>query len=117
MNDIKEKQDNTLAGKAKKMATNKEYLTFILEQLSALDDITSRQMMGEYILYYHGKIIAYLCDNRLLVKPVSSALSILPEAIYEPPYDGAKEMLLVEDVDNKELLTKLFQEVYDELLQ
>ena len=98
------------------MATQKEYLSYILDQLSDVEGISYRAMMGEYILYYHGKIIAYLCDNRLLVQPVSSAISILPEAIYEPPYEGAKEMLLVEEIDNKELLTKLFQAVYDELL-
>lgn len=97
------------------MATSKEYLEFIIEQLSGLDGITSRQMMGEYIIYYNGKIAAYLCDNRLLVKPVPSALDLLPEVVYEAPYDGAKDMLLVEQVDDKELLTKLFETMYDEL--
>ena len=97
------------------MATSKEYLAFIISQLSELDGITSRQMMGEYILYYNGKIAAYLCDNRLLVKPVPSACTMLPDAVYEPPYDGAKDMLLVEQVDDKKLLTELFKAMYDEL--
>ena len=97
------------------MATSKGYLEFILEQLSGLDEITYRSMMGEYIIYYRGKIAAYICDDRLLVKPVKSAISLLPEASYETPYEGAKDMLLVNEVDNKELLTELFIAMYDEL--
>ena len=97
------------------MATSKEYLAFILDQLSELDGITQKQMMGEYIIYYHGKIVAYLCDDRLLVKPVPSAVKLMPDAKMEPPYDGAKEMLLVENVDSKSFLTKLFESMYDEL--
>jgi len=72
-------------------------------------------MMGEYIIYYSGKIAAYLCDNRLLVKPVASAVKMLPDAKMEPPYDGAKEMLLVENVDDRDFLTELFKAMYDEL--
>lgn len=72
-------------------------------------------MMGEYILYYRGKIIGGIYDDRLLVKPVKSAISYMPAAVYELPYDGAKEMLLVEDVDSKEFLSGLFNAMYDEL--
>lgn len=97
------------------MASSKEYLQFILEQLSALEDITYRSMMGEYIVYYGGKIAAYICDDRLLVKPVKAAIEYMPEAIYEPPYEGAKDMLLVDNVDNREFLTGLFDAIYDEL--
>lgn len=97
------------------MASSKTYLLFILEQLSDLSEITHRQMMGEYILYYRGKIAAYICDDRLLVKPVPAAKAMLPNALFEPPYEGAKEMLLVEDVDDKAFLTALFQAMYDEL--
>lgn len=97
------------------MATKKEYLQFILEQLSDLDGITHRSMMGEYIIYYHGKITAYLCDDRLLVKPVNAAKALLPDAPMEPPYEGAKDMLLVEQVDDRAFLTQLFQEMQDEL--
>ena len=97
------------------MATNKEYLNFILDQLSGLDSITAKQMMGEYIIYHNGKISAYLCDNRLLVKPVQSAVKMLPDAKMEPPYDGAKDMLLVENVDDRDFLTELFKAMYDEL--
>ena len=97
------------------MASSKEYLYFILEQLSDLDDISYRPMMGEYILYYRGKIVGGIYDNRLLVKPTKSALRYMPAAVCDFPYDGAKEMLLVDEVDNKELLTKLFEAMYDEL--
>lgn len=98
------------------MASSKEYLEFILEQLAELDEITYRAMMGEYIIYYRGKIVGGIYDDRLLVKPIKSAISYMPTAIYELPYDGAKEMLLVEDVDSKEeFLTGLFNAMYDEL--
>ena len=97
------------------MASSKEYLQFILEQLSDLEEINYRAMMGEYILYYQGKIIGGIYDDRLLVKPVKSAISYMPAAVYELPYDGAKEMLLVEDVDSKEFLSGLFNAMYDEL--
>ena len=97
------------------MASSKEYLTFILEQLSDLEGISYRAMMGEYIIYYREKIVGGIYDDRLLVKPVKSAVSLMPNAIYELPYDGAKEMLLVNNVDNKDFLTKLFVATYDEL--
>ncbi len=97
------------------MASNKEYLTFVLEQLSDLEDISYRAMMGEYILYFRDKIIGGIYDNRLLVKPVPSALSLMPSAEYELPYEGAKEMLLVDDVENREFLSKLVFAMYDEL--
>ena len=97
------------------MATSKDFLTFILEQLSEIDNITYRQMMGEYIIYQNGKIAAYLCDNRLLVKTVPSAEAMLPGASHEPPYDGAKDMILVEQIEDKQFLTRLFNAIYDEL--
>lgn len=97
------------------MASSKEYLDFILEQLSQLEDVTYRAMMGEYIIYYRGKIVGGIYDDRLLVKPVKSAVSLMPSATYELPYEGAKEMLLVDNVDSKEFLTELFNAMYDEL--
>lgn len=97
------------------MATSKEYLNFILEQLSLIDGISHRQMMGEYIIYLYGRIAAYLCDSRLLIKPVPSAVRLMPDAVYEPPYEGAKDMLLCENVDDKEFLKELFEAIYDEL--
>lgn len=97
------------------MATSKEYMAFILDQLSELDEITSRFMMGEYIIYYRGKIAAYVCDDRLLVKPVEAAKSLMPDAPMEAPYEGAKEMLLVEQVDDKTFLTELFNAMFDQL--
>lgn len=97
------------------MASSKEYLDFILEQLSELDDVTYRAMMGEYIIYYRGKIVGGIYDDRLLVKPTKSAAAMMPNADMELPYDGAKEMLLVDDVDNKEFLRKLLEAMYEEL--
>ena len=97
------------------MASSKEYLDFILEQLSELDDISYRAMMGEYILYYRSKIIGGIYDDRFLVKPTKSAVAMMPNAEMELPYDGAKEMLLVDDVDNKEFLRELLEAMYSEL--
>ncbi len=97
------------------MASHKEYLDFILEQISELEEITYRTMMGEYIIYYRGKIVGGIYDDRLLVKPVKSAISLMPDANYELPYEGAKEMLLVNDVDNKDFLTRLFNAMYNDL--
>ena len=97
------------------MASSKEYLDFILEQVSELDNVSYKAMMGEFIIYYEGKIIGGIYDDRLLVKPVQSAINYMPNAVYELPYDGAKEMLLVDDVDNKEYLTGLFNSMYKEL--
>ena len=97
------------------MASSKEYLDYILEQLSGLDDITYRVMMGEYIIYYKGKIVGGIYDDRLLVKPVSAAVKYMPDVQYELPYEGAKEMLLADEVDNKEFLTGLLNAMYDEL--
>ena len=98
-----------------KMASRKEYLDFILEQPSELEEITYRAMMGEYIIYYNGKIVGGIYDDRLLVKPVQTAINYMPNAEYQLPYDGAKEMLLVDNVDNKEYLIGLFKTMYDEL--
>ena len=97
------------------MASSKEYLEFILGQLSGLDEITYQAMMGEYIIYYRGKIVGGIYDDRLLVKPVKAAITYMPESPYEVPYDGAKEMLLVDEVDDKEYLKGLFDVMYDEL--
>lgn len=97
------------------MASGKEYLHFILEQLSDLNKVSYRSMMGEFILYYRGKIVGGIYDDRLLVKKTRSALELMPEAICNLPYEGAKEMLLVEEVDSKAFLTNLFKVMYDEL--
>ena len=91
------------------MATSKEYMDYILDQLSGVEGITHRKMMGEYILYIHGRIAAYVCDDRLLVKPVAAAKRLLPDAPMETPYPGAKEMLLVEDTDDRVLMERLLQ--------
>lgn len=97
------------------MSSSKEYLEFILEQLSDLDGIEYRYMMGEYILYYKGKIFGGIYDDRFLIKPVKSAIDFMPNAKYEIPYKNGKEMLLIDDVDNKERLAELIKIMYDEL--
>lgn len=90
------------------MASSKDYLQFVLEQLSELQEITYRAMMGEFIIYYRGKIVGGIYDDRLLVKPTKSAISYMPAVTYEIPYENAKEMLLVEEIDNKDFLMGLF---------
>ena len=97
------------------MASSKDYLTFVLEQLSSLGGVTCRAMMGEYILYFRDKIVGGIYDDRLLVKPVKAAISYIPTAPYELPYEGAKQMLLVDEVDNKNFLAGLFNAMYEEL--
>ena len=97
------------------MASSQDYLQFVLEQLSELNDISYRAMMGEFILYYRGKVVGGIYDDRLLVKPVKSAIDYMGEPIYELPYEGAREMLLVSNVDDKEYLAGLFRAMYDEL--
>ena len=97
------------------MASNKEYLDFILEQLSGLQNVTWKAMMGEYIIYWRGKIVGGIYDDRFLVKPVKSALAMMPDADLELPYEGAKEMLLVDNVDNRAFLEELLTAMYDEL--
>lgn len=98
-----------------KMASTKDYLDFILEQLSEADGISYRAMMGEYIIYYQGKIAGGIYDNHFLIKPTDSARKLMPNATLELPYEGAKEMLLVENVDSKEFLAKLLHAMYSEL--
>ena len=97
------------------MASSKGYLDFILEQLSGLDDVSYRAMMGEYIIYYQGKIVGGIYDDRFLVKPTKSARAMMPDADLELPYEGAKEMLLVDNVENREFLRELIEAMYDEL--
>ena len=99
------------------MASSKEYLDFVLDQLSELDGITYRAMMGEYVIYCRGKIVGGIYDDRFLVKPVKSALMMMPNAQMELPYEGAKEMLTVDDIENKDFLRELIEAMYDELPQ
>ena len=97
------------------MASDKAYLSFILEQLAAPEEISWREMMGEYILYLKGRIIGGIYDDRFLVKPTRSAKALMPEAVMERPYEGAKEMLLVDNVDNRDFLAQLLTTMYEEL--
>ncbi len=97
------------------MASSKDYLEYILDQLSGLDEISYRAMMGEYIIYYRGKVVGGIYDDHFLVKPVKAAVATMPDAEMELPYEGAKEMLLVDDVENREFLYELLEMMYDEL--
>ena len=97
------------------MASSKEYLDFIMDQLSDMEEVAARKMMGEYIIYYRGKIVGGIYDDRFLVKPVPAAVELMPEAQKELPYEGAKEMLLVDEVDNREFMCNLLRAMYDEL--
>ena len=99
------------------MASSKEYLDFVIEQLSGLDEISSRAMMREYILYYRGGVFGGIYDDRLLVKPVPTAKKLMPDAEMELPYDGTKEMILVDDMDNWEFLCELVDSMWEELLE
>ena len=89
------------------MASGKEYLEFVMEQLSEAENVSYRAMMGEYVIYAQGKVVGGIFDDRFLVKPTPSALRLLPEAPREIPYEGAKEMLLVEDIENRGLMSEL----------
>ncbi len=97
------------------MGSSKDYLEYVLEQLSDLDDISYRAMMGEYIIYYRGKIVGGIYDDRFLIKPVKSAMAMMPDANMELPYEGAKEMLLVDNLDNRDFLRELLEAMYEEL--
>lgn len=97
------------------MPSTKEYLNFISEQLSDLNEIAYKPMMGEFLIYYRGKLVGGIYDDRLLVKPVKSAIEYMPQAVYSLPYEGAKEMLLVDNVDDKMYLAKLFRVMFDDL--
>ena len=97
------------------MASSKAYLDFVLDQLSGLDEITWKAMMGEYILYYRGKVVGGIYDDRFLVKPTASAREMMPDADLELPYEGAKEMLLVDDIDNRAFLKELLNAMVGEL--
>ena len=91
------------------MATSKEYFEFIKEQLAGVEGVSFRAMMGEYILYYKGKVVGGIYDDRLLIKPVKSVRDLLPNVRYALPYEGAKEMILVEDVDDKEFVKAIIE--------
>ncbi len=96
------------------MASSREYLDFVLEQLNGLDGVTARGMMGEYILYYQGKVVGGIYDDRFLVKDTAAARRLMPEAPLETPYEGAKDKLLA-DVDDRELLERLIPAMAEEL--
>ena len=97
------------------MVSSQDYLKFILEQLESAGDVTSRAMMGEYLLYFRGRLFGGIYDDRLLVKSVEAAKAYMPNATLQVPYEGAKEMLLVEELDDPEFLCGLLEVMYPEL--
>ena len=97
------------------MASSKSYLDYVLGQFSGMEDMSYRAMMGEYIIYYKGKVIGGIYDDRFLVKPTKIVCELMPDAHMELPYEGAREMILVDDVENTELLCELVESMYDEL--
>lgn len=97
------------------MATSKEFIAYFIGQLNRPEDIAVRPMMGEYLLYYRGKLVGDICDNRVLLKPVEAAKKLLPDAEMQPPYDGAKPMILLENTDDGEFVLSLFEAMYPEL--
>lgn len=97
------------------MASSKEYLDYVLDQLSDAGEVSSRAMMGEYVIYYRGKVVGGIYDDRFLVKPTEAARAILPDAEYRHPYEGAGEMLLVDSIENRALMADLLEAMYPEL--
>lgn len=97
------------------MSSTKEYAEYVLDQLSDAGEVSSRAMMGEYVIYYRGKVIGGIYDDRFLIKPTASAKALLPDAEYQIPYEGAKEMLLVDAIENKQFMAKLLESMYREL--
>ncbi len=96
------------------MASSADYLSFIMDQLSDAD-VSFRAMMGEYIIYCKGKVIGGIFDDRFLVKPTETALAMMPDAPMQLPYEGAKPMILVDDVENRQFLRQLVEAISDEL--
>lgn len=98
------------------MATTKEFHDYILENLQKVGLVTTRKMMGEYCVYFQGKMIGDICDNCLFLKPTASTLRLLPDAERAYPYEGSKTlMVVVEDVEDTALMKKVLEGMYGEL--
>lgn len=95
------------------MASSREYVDFIMECIG--EGASSRAMMGEYVVYYNGKVVGGVYDDRFLIKPTASAVAMLPDAAYELPYAGAKEMLLADRLEDGEFMHALMEAMYAEL--
>ena len=98
-----------------KTASSKEYLDFVLDQLPSSGEVAFKPMMGEYIIYFRGKIVGGIFDDRFLVKQTGAARRLMPDAPLEAPYEGAKDMILVDNPEDREFLTELFNAMVDEL--
>ena len=97
------------------MASGRNYLEFILDQLSGMDGIRYRYMMGEYVLYYRDRIFGGIYDDRLLVKNIPAAREMMPGASEEIPYEGGSYMLLVDGIDDRDVLRELIEAMYPHL--
>ncbi len=97
------------------MSSSKEYLEYVLDQLSDIEGVSSRAMMGEYVIYYRDKVLGGIYDDRFLVKPTESALAMMPNALRQLPYEGAKEMLLIDAIENRAFMADLLEAMYPEL--
>ncbi|MCI8589921.1 MAG: TfoX/Sxy family protein [Clostridiales bacterium] len=97
------------------MASHLDFVEYVVDQLSEAGNITYRKMFGEYGLYCDGKIVALVCDNQLFVKITDSGRHVWPDLREAPPYDGAKNYFLVEDVENKEQLVTFVRATCAEL--
>lgn len=98
------------------MATSREFHDYIVENLRSVGEVSTRKMMGEYLVYYQNKLVGNICDNCLFLKPAESVLRLMPDADRAYPYKGSKTlMVVVEDVENIELMTEVLNEMYEEL--
>ena len=97
------------------MATSKDFIIYLTEQVNRPEDIAVKPMMGEYLLYYRGKLVGDICDNRVLLKPVEAAKKLLPNAEMPQPYAGAKPIILLENTDDGEFMLSIFEAMYPEL--
>lgn len=98
------------------MATSKEFHDYVLENLRRAGVVSTRKMMGEYLVYFGDRLAGNICDNRLLLKQTEASLRLLPDAEKEYPYKGSKTlMLLVEDFENEGLMRQIIEEMYFQL--
>lgn len=98
------------------MATSKEFHDYTVKTLQKIGDVTTRKMMGEYLVYYQGKLVGDICDNCLFLKPTESVLRLLPDAERGYPYEGSKTlMVMVENVEDEKLMTAVLNGMYQEL--
>jgi TfoX/Sxy family transcriptional regulator of competence genes len=98
------------------MATSKEFHDYVVDSLQRIGDVTTKKMMGEYCIYYKGKLIGDICDNCLLLKLTESVLRLMPEAERAYPYEGSRTLMaVVDDVENIERMREVLDAMVEEL--